>query len=93
MALASTEVTTSAYVKIGDNTATITFQCQSNNPIVVNFTATDSAPAATSPGLVYKHFEGEVKKTVTDLTHVGSAAYVWAKALTGGTATVIYEDA
>lgn len=93
MALASTEVTTSAYVKIGDNTSTITFQCQSNNPIVVNFTASDSAPTATSPGLVYKHFEGEVKKTVTDLSHVSSAAYVWAKALTGGTATVIYEDA
>ena len=93
MALASTEVTTSAYVKIGDNTATITFQCQSNNPIVINFTATDSAPAATAPGLVYKHFEGEVKKTVTDLTHVGSAAYVWAKALTGDSAKVIYEDA
>ena len=93
MALASTEVTTSAYVKIGDNVSTITFQCQSNNPIVVNFTASDSAPTATSPGLIYKHFEGEVKKTVTDLTHVGSAAYVWAKALTGGTATVVYEDA
>tara|TARA_R110001606_G_scaffold353065_1_gene503559 strand:- start:524 stop:805 length:282 start_codon:yes stop_codon:yes gene_type:complete len=93
MALASTEVTTSAYVKIGDNTATITFQCQSNNPIVINFTETDSAPSATSPGLVYKHFEGEVKKTVTDLTHVGSAAYVWAKALTGDSAKVVYEDA
>jgi hypothetical protein len=72
---------------------TIAFQCQSNSPIVINFTATDSAPAATAPGLVYKHFEGEVKKTVTDLTHVGSAAYVWAKALTGDSAKVVYEDA
>ena len=62
MALASTEVTTSAYVKIGDNVSTITFQCQSNNPIVINFTAADSAPTATSPGLVYKAFEGEMKK-------------------------------
>ena len=34
-----------------------------------------------------------MKKTVTDLTHVGSAAYVWAKALTGSTATVVYEGA
>ena len=93
MALATTEVTTSEYFKIGDNTATITFQCQSNNPIVINFTATDSAPAATAPGLVYKHFEGEVKKTVTDLTHVGGAAYVWAKALTGDSAKVVYEGA
>ena len=44
MALASTEVTTSAYVKIGDNVSTITFQCQSGNPVVINFTATNSAP-------------------------------------------------
>ena len=93
MALASTEVTTSAYVKIGDNVSTITFQCQSGNPVVINFTATNSAPTATDPGLIYKHFEGEVKKTVTDLTHVSSASYVWARALTGGTATVAYEDA
>lgn len=93
MALASTEVTTSAYVKIGDNVTTITFQCQSNNAIVINFTAADSAPTATSPGLVYKAFEGEMKKTVTDLSHVGSAAYVWARALTGESATVLYEGA
>jgi len=93
MALASTEVTTSAYTKIGDNVTTITFQCQSNNAIVINFTAADSAPTATSPGLVYKAFEGEMKKTVTDLSHVGSAAYVWARALTGESATVLYEGA
>ena len=93
MALASTEVTTSAYVKIGDNVSTITFQCQSGNPVVINFTATNSAPTATDPGLVYKTYEGEMKKTVTDLTHVSSASYVWAKALTGGTAKVVYEGA
>jgi len=93
MALASTEVTTSAYVKIGDNVSTITFQCQSNNPIVINFTAADSAPTATDPGLIYKTFEGETKKTLTDLSHVGSVAYVWARALTGESATVLYEGA
>jgi len=93
MALASTEVTTSAYVKIGDNVSTITFQCLSNNPIVINFTAADSAPTATDPGLVYKSFEGEMKKTVTDLSHVSGAAYVWARALTGESATVLYEGA
>ena len=93
MALASTSVSTSAYTKIGNNVTTITFQCQSNNPIVINFTAADSAPTATDPGLVYKTFEGEMKKTVTDLSHVSSAAYVWAKALTGDSAKVIYEGA
>tara|TARA_E500000318_G_scaffold48744_1_gene45845 strand:- start:294 stop:575 length:282 start_codon:yes stop_codon:yes gene_type:complete len=93
MALASTEVTTSEYIKIGDDTATITFQCQSNNPIVIGITTNNVGPSSTSVGLIYKHFEGEVKKTVTDLSHESGAAYVWAKALTGGTATVVYEDA
>ena len=93
MALASTEVTTSSYVKIGDNVTTITFQCQSNNPLVIGITSTNSAPTATSPGLVYKTFEGEMKKTVTDLSHETGAAYVWARALTGDTAKVIYEGA
>jgi hypothetical protein len=91
MALASTDVTTSEYIKIGDNVTTITFQCQSNNPLVIGITSTNSAPAATDVGLVYKTFEGEMKKTVTDLSHVGSAAYVWARALTGETATVVFE--
>ena len=93
MALASTSVTTSEYIKIGNNVTTITFQCQSGNPVVINFTASDSAPAATSPGLVYKTYEGEMKKTVTDLSHVSSASYVWAKALTGNSSTVVYEGA
>ena len=91
MALASTDVTTSEYIKIGDNVTTITFQCQSNNPLVIGITSTNSAPTATDVGLVYKTFEGEMKKTVTDLSHVGGAAYVWARALTGSTATVVFE--
>lgn len=93
MALASTEVTPNLYVLIGDNVSTITFQCQSNNPIVIGITTTNSSIDTTTPGLVYKHFEGEMKKTVTDLSHDAGAAYVWAKALTGNTAKVVYEGA
>jgi len=93
MALASTEVTTSEYFKIGNNVTTITFQCQSNNPIVIGITTTDSAPTSTDPGLIYKFPEGEMKKTVTDLSHDSGAAYVWAKSLTGNTAKVVYEGA
>ena len=93
MAVASTSVSTSEYIKIGDNVTTITFQCQSNNPIVIGITTNNVAPTATDPGLVYKTFEGEMKKTVTDLSHVSSAAYVWARALTGDSAKVIYEGA
>ena len=93
MALASTDLTPSNYVLIGNNVSTITFQCQSGNPVVINFTATNSGPTATDPGLVYTTYEGEMKKTVTDLSHVSSAAYVWAKALTGDSAKVVYEGA
>ena len=93
MALASTDLTPSNYVLIGNNVSTITFQCQSGNPVVINFTATNSSPTATDPGLVYTTYEGEMKKTVTDLSHVSSAAYVWAKALTGDSAKVVYEGA
>ena len=93
MALATASVNTSAYTLIGNNVTTITFQCQSNNPIVINFTAANSAPSADSPGLVYKTFEGEMQKNVTDLSYVSNAAYVWAKALTGESAKVIYEGA
>jgi hypothetical protein len=93
MALASTEVTPNSYVLIGNNVTTITFQCQSNNPIVIGISTLSSGIATDTPGLVYKFFEGEMKKTVADLSHDSGAAYVYAKALTGGAAKVIYEGA
>lgn len=93
MALASTEVTPSSYVLIGDNITTITFQCQSNNPIVIGISTNNVGISTTAPGLIYKFPEGELKKNVTDLSHESGAAYVWAKALTGGTAKVVYEGA
>lgn len=92
MAFTSTTVDTTAYTKIGDNVSTITFQCQSGNPIVINYTATDSAPAATDPGYVYEMWQGEVKRTVTDLSNTASAAFVWARALTSN-AVVVHEGA
>ena len=58
MALASTDLTPSNYVLIGNNVSTITFQCQSGNPVVINFTATNSNNS-NRPGLVYTDFEGD----------------------------------
>ena len=46
----------------------------------------------STPGYVYNRFEGEMKKTVTDLSHDAGAAYVYAKALTG-TSKIVYEGA
>jgi spore maturation protein SpmA len=92
MALASTEVTSSSYVLIGNNVNTITFQCQSSTPAVVAISTISSGIATDTPGLIYDRFEGEMKKTVTDLSHDSGAAYVYAKALTG-TSKVVYEGA
>ena len=92
MALASTEVTPSSYVLIGNNVTTITFQCQSSTPAVVAISTISSGIATSTIGLVYDRFEGEMKKTVTDLSHGAGAAYVYAKALTG-TSKIVYEGA
>jgi len=92
MALASTDLTPSSYVLIGNNVTTITFQCQSSTPAVVAISTISVGIATDTPGLVYNRFEGEMKKTVTDLSHDAGAAYVYAKALTG-TSKVVYEGA
>ena len=92
MALASTEITPSSYVLIGNNVTTITFQCQSSTPAVVAISTFSSGIATSTIGLVYNRFEGEMKKTVTDLSHDAGAAYVYAKALTG-TSKIVYEGA
>ena len=92
MALASTDLTPSNYVLIGNNVTTITFQCQSSTPVVVGIATTSAGLASSNDGYIYNRFEGEMKKTVTDLSHDSGAAYVYAKALTG-TAKIVYEGA
>jgi len=92
MALASTELTPSSYILIGNNVTTITFQCQSSTPAVVAISTTGAGIATSSDGYIYNRFEGEMKKTVTDLSHDAGAAYVYAKALTG-TSKIVYEGA
>ena len=92
MALASTEVTPSSYILIGNNVTTITFQCQSSTPVIVGIATTSAGISTSTDGLIYDRFEGEMKKTVTDLSHESGAAYVYAKALTG-TSKIVYEGA
>ena len=91
MALAKTNIYQDAWTKIGDNVATITFQNLGANAMYIEFTATDSAPTSTF-GTIYNRFEGEMKKSLTDLTFVTSPAYVWARSLSGQT-NVIHEGA
>ena len=91
MALAKTKIYQDAWTKIGDNVTTITFQNLGDTPVLIEYTAADSAPA-DDIGTVYDRYEGEMKKTLTDLTFVSSPAYVWARAITSST-TVVYEGA
>lgn len=90
MALASTELTPSSYVLIGNNVTSITFQCQSSTPLVIGISTTASGIATSANGLVYNRFEGEVKKLVADLSYETNPTYVYAKALTG-TSKIVYE--
>lgn len=92
MALSNTNITPSAWTKIGDNISSITFQNQGSYPIEIEITAADTAPAVTDSGIVYGTYEGEMKKDLTDLTYVSSPAYVWAKSITAN-ADVVYEGA
>jgi len=92
MALASTNLTPSTYFLIGNNVTTITFQCQSSTPLVVGIATTSTGITSTTDGLIYNRFEGEMKKTVTDLSHDAGASCVYAKALTG-TSKIVYEGA
>lgn len=92
MGLASTTLTPSNYVLIGNNVTTITFQCQSSTPVSIAVTTASSGIATDTIGLVYDRWDGELKKTVTDMSHDAGVAYVYAKAISG-TAKIVYEGA
>lgn len=92
MGLASTTLTPNNYVLIGDNVTTITFQCQSSTPVSIAVTTASSGIATDTIGLVYDRWDGELKKTVTDMSHDAGVAYVYAKAISG-TAKIVYEGA
>lgn len=92
MGLASTTLTPSNYFLIGNNVTTITFQCQSSTPVSIAVTTASSGIATDTIGLVYDRWDGELKKTVTDMSHDAGVAYVYAKAISG-TAKIVYEGA
>ena len=82
-------VTDDAYTELTNaDPGTITFQVTSGNA-VIRFTTDDTQPAATLPGLAYGRPDrsGELKKAVTDLTHLAGAKRVWAR----GNATILVD--
>lgn len=90
MAYLKVEITSSEWTLIGDNVSEITFQNATTWPIYLNFTAANTAPS-DNVGLIYGGYEGELKKTVSELTIASNPSYVWAKS-TGSSGKIIIEE-
>lgn len=90
MALTRTELPSGAWTKIGDNVTTITFQNNSDDGMFIGYSAVD-APPSEDIGWVYPSGYGEVKAIVADMTHVPSAAYVWARPISSPAGLVAAE--
>jgi len=94
MAIAQTTLTTTEWTVIGAGVTSITFQVVSSNPVYIGIGTTAGSISSTTPGLIYKQFEGELKKNPADLTFgsPGISTYVLARAVTS-TGTINYETA
>lgn len=75
---------------IGESVSTITFQNAGQFPVYVNFTNGNTAPTDTV-GLMYGPREGELKKTLTDMTTLSTPDHVWVKSVSY-TGNVIVEE-
>jgi hypothetical protein len=75
---------------IANNVTSVTFQNTSQFPFYVNFTANTTPPVGLY-GLVYGPWQGELRKTTTDMTTVSSPNYVWAKSISSNTAVIVEE--
>jgi hypothetical protein len=89
MAFSKIAINKDTWTLIGNNVATITFQNIGQQQIYINTTTTNVAPTSTI-GLVYDIWQGELKVSTTTLTVVGGT-YIWAKAITGTSGSVIVD--
>lgn len=90
MAFVKIPVNKDDWTLIGESVSTITFQNVGQYPVYINFTNGNTAPTDTV-GLVYGPREGELKKTLTDMTTVATPDHVWAKSVSY-TGNVIAEE-
>jgi hypothetical protein len=90
MAYIKIDINSQDWTLIGDNINEITFQNVSQFGVYINFTAANTAPI-DEVGLVYGPWQGELKKTLTDMTSVATPAYVWAKAISKSGRVIVEE--
>ena len=90
MAFTTTELQANTWTLVANNATTITFQNSSQWPIYVNVTANTTEPAETV-GIIYKPWDGELKKTVNGLA-VANGAFVWARSMSKAGKIVVDSD-
>lgn len=90
MAFNKISVNKNEWTLIGESVSTITFQNVGQYPVFVNFTSGNTAPT-DEVGLVYGYREGELKKTLADMTEITTPDHVWAKSVSY-TGSVIVEQ-
>lgn len=90
MAFVKIAVNKEDWTLIGESVSAITFQNAGQYPVYINFTNGNTAPTDTV-GLMYGPREGELKKTLTDMTTVSTPNHVWAKSVSY-TGNVIVEE-
>lgn len=89
--MAFTEIVVSSDWKtIGESVSEMTFQNKSPWPIEIAFTSGSSEPTEER-SVTYLQFEGEEKKTISELSYIPGANYVWARCVTNRTNLVIVE--
>lgn len=91
MAVSEVTLPSGTWTKIISNKTDGTFQNQSQWPVMIAYTSADTAPASTAIGFVYTAYQGELKKTFSDMTYTASPVYVWAKPI-GGKETKMFVE-
>ena len=87
MAFSTVEVK-GAWTLIGNNVTVITFQNLGPASIYIAITATNSAPAEGTTGLLYPQNFGELKRLVSELS-ISAGQYVWVRTASGSTALTV----
>ena len=70
----------------------ITFQVLTT-PVFIRFTTDETEPSASDEGILYQAGEGELNKSISDLTNLASADRVWARNATPDVARVYVDHA
>lgn len=94
MAFVKTQITSDTWTLVANNKTSLSAFNIGQFLIYLAFTSTNTPPVETV-GMPLDVFSGTgtglTKQTITNLSHVGSAAYVWARSAGAGGGTILVE--